>query len=216
MNDQQIQKIIRKTHRAWFEDGIWEISFSLAILIIALYNWLAIWLDLETRLEIWLPLLQIVVFLGAFLLVRWVVDRLKARFSFPRTGYVAFRRESKSGIGRRIVLGAGIGALVGATVVVAGLASNLRAVVPAVIGLVFGLTTGYLTWRFSLYRFAVIGILTLALGVALAFTAPDNEVGSAILISGFGVLLLLSGCIALWRYVKRYPLAPGESSLEDA
>jgi hypothetical protein len=216
MDDQQIQQIIRKTHRAWFEDGVWEIGFSLAILIIALYDWLVFWLDLETRLGMWLPLLQVAVFLGALLPVRWVVDRLKARFSFPRTGYVAFRRETKSGIGKRIVLGAGIGALVGAAVVTASLASNLKAVVPAIIGLVFGLTMGYLTWRFSLYRFAVIGMLTIALGVVLAFTAPDNEIGAAILLSGFGFLLLFSGCIALWRYLKRHPLASEEGSLEDA
>ena len=83
MDGKQINQIIRKTQRAWFEDGIWEIGFGVSVLLISLYYWGVIWLDLAQRLGMWLPLLQIAFFFAAFLPVRWIVSALKQRVAFP-------------------------------------------------------------------------------------------------------------------------------------
>jgi len=211
MDDQQIKQIIRKTRQAWFEDGIWEIGFGLAPLLIALYYWALIWFNLYNRLGLWTPLLQLVVFFIAFGSVRWTVAFLKERFAFPRTGYVTYRREGGSRRLQRAVLGAVVGGLVGGTVVIFNALGDVEARMPALFGLLIAGVMVYLGLNFGLRRYLVIGVLNLLLGGLVSWLRPEVNTSIAIQMSAFGLLILAAGGLALWRFVKRYPLEePGE------
>jgi hypothetical protein len=141
MNGKQINKIIRNTQRAWFEDGIWEIGFGISILLLSLYYWAVTWFDLAERLGMWLPLLQIGVFFAAFLPVRWVVTQLKERVAFPRSGYVAFRREPVRRRWQRFATGGVVGGVVSVLAVVFSQQGTLESRIPIVVGLAQGVVS---------------------------------------------------------------------------
>ena len=211
MDDQQIKHIIRKTRQAWFEDGIWEIGFGLAPLLISLYYWVLVWFNLFDRLGLWTTLLQLVVFLIAFGIARWAMVSLKERFAFPRTGYVTYRRESGSRRLQRAALGAVVGVLVGGTAVIFNALGDVEARMPALFGLLIAGVMLYLGLNYALRRFLVIGAMNLLLGGLISWLRPEVNTSIAIQMSAFGFLILAAGGLALWRFVRRYPLEePGE------
>jgi hypothetical protein len=203
----QINQIIRKTQRAWFEDGIWEIGFGVSILLISLYYWGVIWLDLAQRLGMWLPLLQIVFFFAAFLPVRWVVTTLKERVAFPRSGYVAFRREPVRRRWQRFATGGLIGAFVSILAVVFSLQGTLESRIPIVVGLALAGAMTYISIRYAILRFTLTGLLSFAAAVGIAVLRLETTMGMAALMSAFGILTLGAGGIALWRFMCSTPVA---------
>ena len=207
MDGKQINQIIRKTQRAWFEDGIWEISFGISILLLSLYYWAVIWLDLAQRLGMWLPLLQIGVFFAAFLPVRWVVTRLKERVAFPRSGYVAFRSEPERRRWQRAATGGVLGVIVAILAVVFSAQGTLESRIPIVVGLALAGAMTYISIRFAILRFALTGLLAFAAAVGIAVLRLETTMGMAALMGAFGILTLGAGGIALWRFVRNTPLA---------
>lgn len=202
--EREIQQIIRKTQREWYADGIWEMGFGVAILLIALFYWVSDWLKLEQYLGLGLPVVQLLFFVAAFLGVRWFVAGLKERVAFPRTGYVVFRRLQPRLWWRRIALGAGVGIAVGGLQVIF-VGEGSKSV--AWVGLVFALVMVFLSLRFGVGRFFLVGLATFGLGMGAAVFIPDEWAGMAALFTAFGVLNLISGLVSMFRFVRRYPVA---------
>jgi len=212
MEGKQINQIIRKTQRAWFEDGIWEIGFGISVLLISLYYWGVVWLDLATRLGMWLPLLQIAFFFAAFLPVRWIVSTLKRRVAFPRSGYVAFRREPGKRRWQRGAMGGLVGGAVAILAVVFSAQGTLESRILVVVGLALAGAMLYISIRFSILRFALTGLLAFAAALGIAALRLDAMTGMAALMTAFGVLTLGAGGVALWRFVRSTPV--GQESEE--
>ncbi|GAP07723.1 hypothetical protein ATHL_02610 [Anaerolinea thermolimosa] len=202
--EREIQQIIRKTQREWYADGIWEIGFGVAILLIALFYWVSEWLNLELHLGMGLPVVQLFFFMAAFLCTRWFIAMLKERVAFPRTGYVVFRRPQPHLWWRRIALGLGVGmAIGGLQVIFAGEGSKSVAWV----GLVFALVMVFLSLRFGVGRFFVVGLVTFGLGMGAALFIPDAWRGMTALFTAFGALNLISGLVTMFLFIRRYPVA---------
>ncbi len=132
-----VDEVIRKTKSYWYEDGLAEILaglFFVAVCLLLLADW-------QTPAgspwkAAWSPLLMV------FTLV-WVVGGrkaigwLKERITYPRTGYVAYKRVQGSKAARA-VLGGVIGAAV-SLAVVASLAyrQDIVRVIPLIMGAEF-------------------------------------------------------------------------------
>lgn len=210
MHKDTIDELVRKTQRAWYEDGIWEIAFGAGLLLFSLYFWLVVWFDLITRLNMLLPLVQVGAILLAFLPVRWLMARLKERFTYPRTGYVTYRRESGASRLRRGVLAGLISVCVALLVVLIGISGQAEARVPVLVGAAFGAMAVYLALRFRLLRFGALGVLGLAAGALVGLARFSSDMGVAVLMSVFGGMFALSGLITLLIFLRRTPLASDE------
>ena len=87
----EVEKIQRRTYRYWYEDGLADLGagWVFALLgILFLLQALAPAGPLAGISAILLPLVVI----GGGLLARWAIAGLKARITYPRTGYVSYRQ----------------------------------------------------------------------------------------------------------------------------
>ena len=98
MND-PIKEIQRQTQRYWYVDGLNEIGAGILIFLLGLLYLLEWLLSASSLQGLVTSIGQPVLFIVGLLVINWAVRRLKARLTYPRTGYVAYRRERG---GRRV------------------------------------------------------------------------------------------------------------------
>lgn len=192
----QVDHIAGRTQAYYYVDGLPEIAVGL--LLLAAGGLLQLWHDVQEGG--WLGGLLAA---GAILLLvaggyaaRQLVQSLKERFTYPRTGYAALRNEvdPKS---QRLWLVALF------AVAIFALLFPRAEELPLGIGVFFGAMLAYLGHRGQLRRFYYLAAGAIVAGIAAALWL-DEIAGTAALFVGTGILMLISGTIVFLRYLHRY------------
>ncbi len=214
MNRNTVDEVRKRTERYWYEDGIWEISFGLAIAVLAGVNFLVVSLAKTNFPAGILVLLQVASIGIVFLLVGRLVRFLKERITYPRTGYVCYHKPAPLSRARRILvmvlLATGLSALIGLLSAFGVVATS----VALITGIILGTALVYLGVHFDLMRMFVLAALTLALGGAVALLPVGESFGTAFFFGGFSLLFLFSGAGALWSYLRRTQSAGADDDYE--
>ena len=197
-----MDKVIQKTRQYWFSDGIVEISIGALFLILGLYFYLQFLLPTGSLLLIGLQVGFVFLLVGAIYLSRSLVNKLKSRLTIPRTGYVSYKRASRT---QRLV-SIGIVCFIAGINVVLFLTSPLSLNwVPAITGLIVGSLWLISAFRVGLLRFYLQAILAYLLGVILSMSNLDIYLGLALFYGILGCVLLLSGGWTLAAYLHHHP-----------
>jgi hypothetical protein len=203
MDNQSIETTRRRTERYWYQDGIWEIGFGLINLLLAANFALGRWV-LQQRLPIPLVMLvQLATMLGIFLVMNRVIRALKERITYPRTGYVAYRRGPLQAHVRRILLIGLLSAVVAGGLALISASSATQGSTIIGTGLVIGAALVYLGFRFNLLRMFALAVLVLALGALISLLPIDEDVARVLFFGVYGLLFLLSGGLILAAYLRR-------------
>lgn len=193
-----------RAQRYWNVDGLSEIAIGLvALLVSACVYWTV--QTARGSLARVLIVLAFAVGVPALMLVSGrVLVAIRRRFTYPRTGFVAYQRSP------RPVWLAGGAIAVALTLVILPLRAGgtdwvtyllvLQGVVPGALTLYFGRLVGLL-------RFQVIGVCYALWGVAVAMAGPGLDQGMIVFWAGIGAVFLLSGGLTFWRYVRLNPRA---------
>jgi hypothetical protein len=198
-----IDKVIQRTHRYWYEDGLPEIAAGCMFVACGLFLFMMYSVPPGSPLA---PILAIgFVILVAFggLFVSRAVKAVKNRVTYPRTGYVSYRRP-ESNRRRRIIaasLGLGIGML-GIILSIAGAPTWLMSM-PMVQGLIIGAGLLYIGRRLGLTRFYGLAPLSVLIGVGVALNGFEDALGSAAYFGEMGFVLMASGLRALRTHLSR-------------
>jgi hypothetical protein len=203
----ELERIERRTVRHWFEDGIFEMSFGVFLLLLSLLFLGLAWAPEGSALRAVLS----VGLLPLFLLGGWLMKRmmraLKQRLAYPRTGYVAYRkRERKGQLARPLLIGVAAGILAALSMMLFSSKPTGFNPLPGIDGLAFALVLGFLALRSGLGRFAVLAVISAAAGTAFSFTGGDSLKRLAIFFVALSASLILSGLIGCLLYLKRNPL----------
>jgi len=197
-----IDGIMRKTRQYWYEDGLSELLgglFFLAVGLLLLADWAT---PAGARWKwLWTPSFMILTIV-AILLGRPVINRLKERITYPRTGYVAYRHPPRAVRTRRAVLAGSVGAVVSlALVAVMAYRQEFGRVAPLLLG--FGVAL--LLMRFGAYtglpRFFVLAAWSLTSGMALALLSPSMSFTIGLYYALLGLALGIAGGYTLRRYL---------------
>ncbi len=197
----QADQVVKETYRYFYVDGLVETAVGLLFVGVGgmLLAWMALstgsWLHVLAALA--LPLLTF----GGGLIIKRVVQNLKERITYPRTGYVAYR-DGQPGGGRWLIVGAALGLALLLFVVPAWLNK-----MPAVIGALLLVILVYMGYRVSLWRFYLFGAAALVLGVALAWLLADELLGAALTFIGVGAVMTVAGTAVFLNYLRRHPQA---------
>jgi hypothetical protein len=215
----KIQETQNRLIRYDYVDGTPDLAFGgLFLLMMIIYAILAAFPGLSNStfsgIIIW------AVFGGGGFLIGWLPQRLKERVTYPRTGYVAYRRQ-----GRPIKPWARWTIRIGVPILVIillalmflnrqkfpaqsqGTALYLN---PGLTGLLFSGIWAIAGWKVALSRYYFIAAITLLISIVFLFSGPGGNPGLAMLCGAMSLVLFASGGITLWRYLRRNPL-PVES-----
>ena len=201
MNDQnkEINETIKRTKRYWYVDGFSEIGVGLLLIVIILFNHLA-GLIQQPVLQIILFVLGLpaLIFLGSRGISR-VVVKLKEKYTYPRTGYVAYQGKTGSRRWKRVLLSGTLGLLVGA------LTSLLSGSLPIIYQQVFvtvmiACAYTYIGYSIGLKRFYWISGTTIALGLGLILSGMAEMRFFLTFFIGQGLVWIASGLAAMRQY----------------
>jgi hypothetical protein len=205
--ENNIDNIVRKTYRYYYDDGLVEMAIGLLFIAVGLI--LLAWQssDFSPLVTIVVVMGLLVVAIGGVYLLKRLASEMKRRITYPRTGYVAYRQGEPSIGGRWLFLLAAL-ALGGVSLFLPDSFTGMSAVVGAILGAVL-ILMGY---RVSLPRFYIVGIIALVSGVALSWSDAAEFIAVALTFTIAGGALFLAGGFALISYLRDHPRPNGEMS----
>jgi hypothetical protein len=199
---------MRRTQQYWYADGLPDIGMGAWLVVLALF--FAAESLTPPGSFLWLiwgvagPLLLI----GGGVVVGSAVKWLKARATFPRTGFVDYERRGLSQTVRILAVAFISAAVAGGIVIVNRYGASLT----VLFGLAFMVAFAFLGYRFGLRRYLLLGIGALVLGVAIVPLSMGLEQASAVFFGVVGLAMLVLGYLT-WRQYDR--VAPPSQEATD-
>lgn len=205
---------LKRAVRNRWEDGITEIFIGMGVFLYALFQSLLIAItadetDASPAQIIITVVLSCLVILAGIVIFRWAGERIKARTTYPRTGYVEVKRQRIRFTARNAILiivlvpislVVSLGLLLGLMLFFAYFKINAALLLYTSMLAFPAAATGR---RTGLPRFyALAGAIML---VAIILTAT-NTLDINLLLGAIGVLLMLSGGLALTQYLRTHPV----------
>jgi MFS family permease len=198
--NQNFTKVQNRTIQYWF-DGLAECAAGLIGLFVAVLFWIWPFFFMWR----WSLIVILVAGLAVSFGLRLIINRIKERTTYPRTGYAAPTDSLKSK--RSLIISiAFILIFIGSDYFLTTRASQNLLWSPGLAG--FGVAwvftwIGTLTKRRQLY---ILAILSLCVGIALAVLGVDYFQGIGILAGVVGLILLYQGYRTHKVYIKQNPL----------
>jgi hypothetical protein len=208
--DDGLKKIQERTTQYWYSDGLYELAFGALCLVLALYLLAQALLPKDT---IFYPLLIssfVLIILGSGFLLARMINVVKTRLTYPRTGYVAYQSKPRRTRWISFLLGMGIAAMMSILVVKDLISLSM---LPAITGLAFALVMLLLGFRTGLARFPLIGLAALLIGGVLSVLGIGDNLGLSIFYGCIGLIFVLSGGCTLRSYLKK--TTPSQESSND-
>lgn len=205
------QKQLR-TRQYWYVDGTYEFNMAGIFLLLTGYFLLLAKFD-GTKFGAILSVAMIVVFVGGMYGVNWLIRLLKTRVTFPRTGYIAYKRESKDKRVKRLVIVGAISGFIAAFISVMISNTSMSWLIrtsrdlslnwlPGMVGLLMAVAASLFGVRMKIARFYWIAALSVVVGVATMFIPTDLNTGLAIYYGVTGVALLIIGIVIFTSYLR--------------
>jgi len=201
MTDDEIRDMERRTRRYFYDDGFVEIAVGLLFLLLGGYFFADVALPAGSRIKSWLDASLVLVVLAGVYLVGRLVRFLKHRITYPRTGYVAYKK--KEATPRRRVGAALSGGVIGAALAALFAASpSSRAWLPAINGVVLALACFFFARRTEVGRFYILAAASAIIGTGVALAGIGDTKGISLYYGVFGATVLLSGLAAFRLYLR--------------
>jgi hypothetical protein len=202
-----IDRVMRKTKSYWYEDVLGEILAGIFFIVLGIFL-LAEWRSPADAPWNWIFAPGLIVLVVGFMpLARVLLKWLKERITYPRTGYVAYKRDTPRKSASRAVAAAIIGATV-ALIMVASFTyhQNIARLAPLFMGAAVAWLLVRVASELGLARFYVLAVWSLAIGVGLAWLTADITLSIALYYLLLGPALLVGGIVTLVRYLQAAPL----------
>lgn len=205
-----IESIIRNTRKYWYIDGLSEIAGGLVIFLTGLTYWLVFSMEDSSMKSFLLIFAQpLVIILGASQ-VRKILPQIKEKLTYPRSGYLTFKKPNRSMRVKRALFAGLIAGVIGGLVamVYSGLPPRF---IPLFSSFFLTLFSIYIGYQVAVPRFYWIGLLILLLGGIISWINPSGALPFTLLFSGMGIIWIISGLITLFLYLRNTQPLPEES-----
>lgn len=201
MND-EIHQVVRRTRQYWFTDGFVEISLGGIFVILGIYFYLQSALPPDSLILFILQAGFVLVIFGAIFLGKYIVNRLKSRLTFPRTGYVSYQTATK----KQRVISVGVALTMTVLITTLFLTTSISMNwIPAITGFVVAILWLISASRVGLVRFYLLAVFSLVMGVGLSLSGLELYPSLSTYYVIIGLSLILSGALALSIYLRQLP-----------
>jgi hypothetical protein len=192
-----------------YQDGLAELGTGILFVLIGLLFTAEAAAPKGSFLDHSSAILLPVLVIGGYYIVARAIRALKARLSYPRTGYVAYPARDKQ---RSRWIGAVVAGILGA--IIAALFVRAPASldwIPAFDGIAVGAFLLFLGLRVAVPRFHALAVGSVLIGLAAALARAGESAGTAWYFGGMGLLLVAVGAWVLGGYLRAMP-APAQES----
>ena len=207
--------IEQRVKRYWYTDGIGELIGGGMFILLGIYFALQGFLGQNSMIGGILQVSLILVMIGGMAVSRRLINTLKTRLTYPRTGYVEYQVDEQKMKFRRVwvmILAFVISTL---TIVFVRLFQAFDSIV-AVTGVAVGLILVILRAKSAgLSRFYLLGTISIALGLALSMSGLSNGYNLGLFYGLMGLCFMLSGGWTLRRYLEANPLPVNAGPYND-
>lgn len=201
--DKQLDKAQQRARQYWHEDGVLELVMGGLCLLLGLYFYFQTTLDPESTLFQILNVGMVLIVFGGVILGRRLVSYVKDHFTYPRTGFVSYRRKHTEKVQNWINVAVSIVMLVVVLISVLLInATQAYAWMPVVAGVVFGVVMLVIAYGTGLLRFYILAGVCILSGSGLGLAGIGNILGLAIFFLIVGVGFLISGGFTLGNYIQ--------------
>lgn len=205
MNNDEIKQVEKRVKRYWYSDGIAELASGGMFLLLGLYFGILAYFEEGSLISVILQVSMLLVFVGGAFGVRWLVNTLKSRLTYPRTGYVEYRGKDSDSRKRRLVIVISAMVISAASVVLIDYIRGMESMV-FITGMLVGIIFIALRGKSAgLKRFYVLGSLAIGLGIVLAYSGFPQIYTLTLFYGLLGVAILISGGLVLRRYLTENP-----------
>lgn len=198
MNLKQAEK---RAYQHWYQDGLAETAVGIFFLLIGLLFFVEYGLGGGNISAFGLPILV----LGGVFALAPIVRRLKARFTYSRTGYVSYNEPTAS----RRWLALGIGLALGVAIVIllafTGFGDGRATLMwlPLAQAAVLAIFLGFMAYRFGLLRYYFLAAISLLAGAVVVAVQLGEVVGTAVYFTLIGLALIIAGLATLRNFLKQ-------------
>jgi uncharacterized membrane protein YcfT len=213
MDKNDMEQVEQRVKRYWYTDGIAELASGGLFFLLGIYFGAQGFFGEKSLVSVILQISLVLLMIGGAFGVRWLVNALKARLTYPRTGYVEYRvNEKDAKVRRYVVAGVAMIIAIGSIVLIdyiRGL-DSMALITGLLVGVIFIALRGKSS---GLKRFYALGGLAIVLGVALSFSGLSQAYNLGLFYGLIGIAILISGGLILRRYLNENPL-PSENDHE--
>ena len=213
MKDETSQ-IEQRIRRYWYSDGIGEMMGGVMFLVLAVYFSLQQYLGDESFIGGMLQAGLVLLLIGGVYVGRRVVNSAKARITYPRTGYVEYRTNSRNAVLMRILAAFTAMTVASMSVFVARKFDSIDAMVAVTGVLVAVILMVKQGWGSGLGRFYFLSAASVVLGGILSVSGFARGYNLGLFYALMGIAFLISGGLILKRYLNENPLPPVEAGNE--
>ncbi len=207
----ELKAIERRTVRSFYDDGLFEIALGAIFLLLGGYFFGQLVLPETSSLRSFLGSVFFFVIVFAVLLVNKILRFLKRRITYPRAGYVSFRRERSP---KRKMVAAGLGAVMGGSFpILMSLVPSFRDLLPALVGILLGFAFLLLASKTGIVRFHILAVASAIIGAVVAANGIGDTRGISLYYALFGAAMAVSGLAALILFLRRHK-RPAEAADE--
>lgn len=195
-----LDQTLQRTKQYWYTDGLNEIAIGAIFLLLSLYFLLEVFLPPKSLLATLLTASFVLIIAGGGLLAGRVVNEIKTRLTYPRTGYVAYRQARGS---QRLFLA--LIAMLMASLITMLIASTpaSRAWIPALTGFIIGAMWLFAGYKIGITRFYLLAAVSSLLGAGISLVGLGEILGAAVFYGLMSLAMIISGGLTLGSYLRQ-------------
>lgn len=205
MKTEELSQIERRVKSYWYTDGLGELIGGALFILLGIFFFLQSFFGKDSILTNWLQASLAVLVISGVFASRWVINHLKIRLTYPRTGFVEYRVDQQD-LGRRRIVVITLGGA--AAVVFVALAKLIGSTnwIPAATGLIVAFFLFIIQGRAAgLQRFNILGAVSIAVGISLSFSGLSEGYALGSYYGLLGLAFVISGGIVLRHYLQDNP-----------
>jgi hypothetical protein len=199
------ENTLNRAYAHWLRDGIFEIGFGILLVGVGTLRAMIHFAGAKTAAYYWLSAGLLVFMFGYAWGVSRISEVLKARITYPRTGFMAFKPYPYN-YKRILVLFIFAGVLGGVVGVLATLPNQqeIGGIVPITQGIVGAIVFTYAAKRIEVKRLYYLAAFSLGIGLVIAVLGVGVVLGLSFFYLSIGLAMVVSGCVALLKYLRSF------------
>jgi len=199
------ENTLNRAYAHWLKDGIFEIGIGILFAGVGTLRAIIHFAGEKSAAYYWLLGGLLVFMIGVAWGGKRFGEALKARITYPRTGFMAFKPRTYN-YKSILVLFIFAGVLGGVVGVLATQPNQqeIGGIVPITQGIIGAMIFAYTAQRVELKRLYYLAVFSLGIGLVIGVLGIGVVLGLSFFYLSIGLALVVSGCVALVKYLRSH------------